>query len=87
MVIYLSLPTLYVLYHKLSILSLIDEVQCLFDYRVGKYKLIQGSPGGQNGWTPVPTVRRDIEVQERSSGPQHFPPYQLFDIDGKAFFY
>lgn len=56
---------------------------CLFP-RVGKYKLIQGKPGNFNGWTPVPNAESDLEVSPDHTGPQKFPPYQLFNIDGNG---
>ena len=61
--------------HKLEYISYII-------YRVGKYKLIQGSPGIFNDWTPVPNWADD-SGETKSSGPQQFPPYQLFDLEGK----
>ena len=55
-------------------------------YRDGKYKLIQGSPGLFNDWAPVPNIdENDTNEQPDFSGPQQFPPYQLFDLDGKVF--
>lgn len=53
----------------------IDELQNNAAIRMGKYKLIQGSPGIFNGWTPLPPL---IDKHNNSLS---FPPYQLFDID------
>ena len=49
---------------------------------MNNFKLIQGSPGRFNDWTPVPTLNEHAGIEE--SGPQDFPPYQLFDIDGNV---
>ena len=35
-----------------------------------------------NDWTPVPTLNEHAGIEK--SGPQDFPPYQLFDIDGNV---
>lgn len=58
----------------------IDEIYNNSAIRVGKYKLIQGSPGIFNDWTPVPNWADD-SGETKSSGPQQFPPYQLFDLE------
>ncbi|XP_052248926.1 arylsulfatase B-like isoform X1 [Dreissena polymorpha] len=52
----------------------IDEIDKNAAIRVGQYKLIEGSPGAFNGWTPLPPMLETV-VNEM------FPPYQLFDID------
>lgn len=53
----------------------IDDIKNNSAIRVGKYKLIQGSPGAFNGWTPLPPLK------EKSMDEIPFPDYQLFDIE------
>ena len=60
--------------------SYVDPFLC---FRMGKYKLIQGSPGSYNDWAPVQTfILKEHAKMKQKSGPQDFPPYQLFDIEG-----
>lgn len=53
----------------------IDEMEKNAALRMGKYKLIEGSPGHFNGWTPLPP----LVSKYNDSLP--LPEYQLFDIE------
>ncbi|KAL4218594.1 hypothetical protein ACF0H5_021184 [Mactra antiquata] len=54
----------------------IDDIANNAAIRVGKYKLIQGSPGSHNGWTPLPPLMDDDSAKNKT-----FSGYQLFDIE------
>ena len=50
---------------------------------MGKYKMIQGYPGDFSDWYPVPNSP-DSTITCSKSNLTDFPPYQLFDIEGKS---
>ncbi|XP_052787636.1 arylsulfatase I-like [Mya arenaria] len=53
----------------------IDDIDNNAAIRVGQYKLIEGSPGQFNGWTPLPPLTAS------DMATASFPQYQLFDIE------
>lgn len=56
--------------------KIVELVHCYFFYRVGRFKLIEGSPGNFNGWTPLPPLAEKIAFNNIS-----LPKLQLFDIE------
>ncbi|XP_052786417.1 arylsulfatase B-like isoform X2 [Mya arenaria] len=52
----------------------IDDISKNAAIRVGQYKLIEGSPGHFNGWTPLPPLAASDMVNAS------FPKHQLFDL-------
>ncbi len=62
-----------------ALMILLREPVC----RVGKYKLIEGSPGKYNNWYPPPRDRFKIRSSRRHT-PRHLQLTQLFDLDGEA---